>query len=226
MQRVTRAENGARWSRSMTARCRRRSPCRCCRKWRRISLRLGTALGVANGAFTADVEGMCRMRIHSACDETEDEAVLASRMPMLLIIARYCRITPRRSTGGNRGQTGRRRAAGTGAGRPGNRRTGDTKRRPVAGNLRRWSRLTADKIPAPEQPGFASALVKAKYEGEAVAFAPEKQRPDNSTALIMTQSGGERPTVINHHSRHRQRTAAPSVPMVQLRTISPGWRWR
>ncbi|EIR8815440.1 type VI secretion system-associated protein TagO [Salmonella enterica] len=55
-----------------------------------------------------------------------------------------------------------------------------------------------DKILTPEQPGFASALVKAKYEGEAWkrAFAQEKQRPDNSTALIMTQSGGERPTVI------------------------------
>lgn len=55
-----------------------------------------------------------------------------------------------------------------------------------------------DKILTPEQPGFTSALVKAKYEGEAWkrAFAQEKQRPDNSTALIMTQSGGERPTVI------------------------------
>lgn len=55
-----------------------------------------------------------------------------------------------------------------------------------------------DHILAPEQPGFDGALVKARYEGEAWkrAFAQEKQRPDNSTALMMTQSDGERPTVI------------------------------
>ncbi|EOF5434521.1 type VI secretion system-associated protein VasI [Salmonella enterica] len=56
-----------------------------------------------------------------------------------------------------------------------------------------------DRILAPEQPeGFAGALAKARYEGEAWkrAFAQEKQRPDNSTALMMTQSPGERPTVI------------------------------
>ncbi|EAB5796787.1 type VI secretion system-associated protein TagO [Salmonella enterica subsp. enterica] len=55
-----------------------------------------------------------------------------------------------------------------------------------------------DRILAPEQPDFDSALVKAKYEGEAWkrAFAQEKQRPDNSTALMITQSDGERPTVV------------------------------
>ncbi|EBY0373012.1 type VI secretion system-associated protein TagO [Salmonella enterica subsp. enterica serovar Toulon] len=55
-----------------------------------------------------------------------------------------------------------------------------------------------DKILTPEQPGFDGALVKARYEGEAWkrAFAQEKQRPDNSTELMMTQSDGERPTVI------------------------------
>lgn len=56
-----------------------------------------------------------------------------------------------------------------------------------------------DHILAPEQPGFDGALVKARYEGEAWkrAFTQEKQRPDNSTTLMMTQSsGGERPTVI------------------------------
>lgn len=54
-----------------------------------------------------------------------------------------------------------------------------------------------DKILTPEQPGFASALVKANTKGKpGNAPSPRKQRPDNSTALIMTQSGGERPTVI------------------------------
>ncbi|EHB3782777.1 type VI secretion system-associated protein TagO [Salmonella enterica] len=56
-----------------------------------------------------------------------------------------------------------------------------------------------DRILAPEQPeGFAGALAKARYEGEAWkrAFEQEKQRPDNSTALMITQSPGERPTVI------------------------------
>ncbi|EEE6744520.1 type VI secretion system-associated protein VasI [Salmonella enterica subsp. enterica] len=55
-----------------------------------------------------------------------------------------------------------------------------------------------DHILTPEQSGFDGALVKARYEGEAWkrAFAQEKQRPDNSTALMMTQSDGERPTVI------------------------------
>ena len=55
-----------------------------------------------------------------------------------------------------------------------------------------------DHILAPEQPGFDGALVKARYEGEAWkrAFTQEKQRPDNSTTLMMTQSGGERSTVI------------------------------
>ncbi|EAO2688028.1 type VI secretion system-associated protein TagO [Salmonella enterica] len=50
-----------------------------------------------------------------------------------------------------------------------------------------------DHILAPEQPDFNGALVKAKYEGEAWkrAFAQEKQRPDNSTTLMMTQSNGD-----------------------------------
>lgn len=55
-----------------------------------------------------------------------------------------------------------------------------------------------DRILAPEQPGFSGALVKASYQGEAWTRATEqeKQRPDNSTTLMMTQSAGERPTVI------------------------------
>lgn len=55
-----------------------------------------------------------------------------------------------------------------------------------------------DHILAPEQPGFDGALVKARYEGEAWkrAITQEKQRPDNSTTLLMTQSDGERPAVI------------------------------
>ncbi|MDU2941146.1 MAG: type VI secretion system-associated protein VasI [Enterobacteriaceae bacterium] len=55
-----------------------------------------------------------------------------------------------------------------------------------------------DRILTPEKPGFESALVKARYEGEAWkrAFSQEKQRPGNSTTLMITQSDGERPTVI------------------------------
>ncbi|EIZ8585521.1 type VI secretion system-associated protein TagO [Salmonella enterica subsp. enterica] len=56
-----------------------------------------------------------------------------------------------------------------------------------------------DRILAPEQPeGFTGALAKARYEGEAWkrAFAQEKQRADNSTALMISESPGERPTVI------------------------------
>ncbi|YCH50865.1 type VI secretion system-associated protein TagO [Enterobacter sp. SA197] len=56
-----------------------------------------------------------------------------------------------------------------------------------------------DRILAPAQPeGFTGALSKARYEGEQWkrAFAQEKQRPDNSTALMMTQSPGEHPMVI------------------------------
>ncbi len=55
-----------------------------------------------------------------------------------------------------------------------------------------------DRILAPEQSGFDGAAVKARYEGEAWkrAFTQEKQRPDNSTALLMTKSDGERPTVV------------------------------
>lgn len=55
-----------------------------------------------------------------------------------------------------------------------------------------------DHILAPVQPDFNGALVKASYEGEAWkrAFTQEKQRPDNSTTLMMTQSDGGRPTVI------------------------------
>lgn len=55
-----------------------------------------------------------------------------------------------------------------------------------------------DRILAPEKPGFDGALVKARYEGVAWkrAFSQEKTRQDNSTTLMMTQSDGERPTVI------------------------------
>jgi len=56
-----------------------------------------------------------------------------------------------------------------------------------------------DRILAPERPeSFTAALVKARYQGEAWtrAFEQEKQRPDNTTALLMTQSAGERPTVV------------------------------
>lgn len=55
-----------------------------------------------------------------------------------------------------------------------------------------------DHILASEQPGFDGALVKASYEGEGWkrAFTQEKQRPDNSTTLMLTQSGEKRPTVI------------------------------
>ena len=56
-----------------------------------------------------------------------------------------------------------------------------------------------DRILAPEQSeGFTHALAKARYEGEAWkrAFTQEKQRTDSSTALMMTESPGERPTVI------------------------------
>ncbi|CAH3847122.1 hypothetical protein AI2668V1_3780, partial [Citrobacter freundii] len=56
-----------------------------------------------------------------------------------------------------------------------------------------------DRILAPEQSeGFTHALAKARYEGEAWkrAFTQEKQRTDSSTTLMMTESPGERPTVI------------------------------
>jgi len=55
-----------------------------------------------------------------------------------------------------------------------------------------------DNILAPEQSGFDGALVKASYEGEAGkrAFAQEKQRIDNSTALMITRNDGERPMVL------------------------------
>ncbi|WP_368543500.1 type VI secretion system-associated protein VasI [Enterobacter soli] len=46
--------------------------------------------------------------------------------------------------------------------------------------------------------GFAGALVKARYDGEAWtrALAQEKQRADNSTGLRLTRTDGERPMVI------------------------------
>lgn len=56
-----------------------------------------------------------------------------------------------------------------------------------------------DRILAPTQPeGFADALVKARYQGEAWtrAFEQEKQRTDSSTSLITTLTPGERPTVV------------------------------
>ncbi|EAA7090946.1 TPA: type VI secretion system-associated protein TagO [Salmonella enterica] len=124
-----------------------------------------------------------------------------SRMPMLLIMALLPGILP----GAVQAETAAKQAAAAlpGIVVPGVLKTDAQatlsamtacRREPAA-----LERLDCyDKILTPEQPGFASALVKAKYEGEAWkrAFAQEKQRPDNSTALIMTQSGGERPTVI------------------------------
>lgn len=56
-----------------------------------------------------------------------------------------------------------------------------------------------DHILAPVQTqGFAGALVKARYDGEAWtrALEQEKQRMDNSTGLLITRTEGERPTVI------------------------------
>lgn len=56
-----------------------------------------------------------------------------------------------------------------------------------------------DRILAPVRPeGFAGALVKARYDGEAWtrALEQEKQRTDNSTGLLITRTEGERPTVI------------------------------
>ncbi|MDO2431730.1 type VI secretion system-associated protein VasI [Enterobacter bugandensis] len=55
-----------------------------------------------------------------------------------------------------------------------------------------------DRILTPQTSGFEGALVKARYEGEAWkrAFEQEKQRTDNSTALMMTRTEGERPAVI------------------------------
>ncbi|HDR2754443.1 type VI secretion system-associated protein VasI [Enterobacter sp. RHBSTW-00175] len=56
-----------------------------------------------------------------------------------------------------------------------------------------------DRILTPVQTqGFAGALVKARYDGEAWtrALEQEKQRMDNSTGLLITRTEGERPTVI------------------------------
>ncbi|HCR3978688.1 TPA: type VI secretion system-associated protein TagO [Citrobacter koseri] len=56
-----------------------------------------------------------------------------------------------------------------------------------------------DRILSPESDtGFAGALVKARYGGEARrrAFEQEKQRTDNSTGLLLTRTEGERPMVI------------------------------
>ncbi|EBB0697887.1 type VI secretion system-associated protein TagO [Salmonella enterica] len=56
-----------------------------------------------------------------------------------------------------------------------------------------------DRILAPQfDSGFAGALVKAHYDGEARkrAFEQEAQRADNSTALLLTRTEGERPAVI------------------------------
>lgn len=55
-----------------------------------------------------------------------------------------------------------------------------------------------DHILAPEQSGFESALVKARYQGEAWtrATAQEKQRTGNTTSLLVTQIPGDRPTVV------------------------------
>lgn len=56
-----------------------------------------------------------------------------------------------------------------------------------------------DRILSPlPDTGFAGALVKARYDGEARkrAFEQEAQRVDNSTALLLTRTEGERPAVI------------------------------
>lgn len=55
-----------------------------------------------------------------------------------------------------------------------------------------------DRILAPEQPVFAGALVKAQYIGDAWlrAIEQEKQRTDNTTDFLVTQSGGERPVIV------------------------------
>ncbi|EBD9742685.1 type VI secretion system-associated protein VasI [Salmonella enterica] len=56
-----------------------------------------------------------------------------------------------------------------------------------------------DRILAPQaDSGFAGALVKARYDGEARkrAFEQEAQRADNSTALLLTRTEGEHPTVL------------------------------
>ncbi|EJC9028083.1 type VI secretion system-associated protein TagO [Salmonella enterica] len=56
-----------------------------------------------------------------------------------------------------------------------------------------------DRILAPQaDSGFAGALVKARYDGEARkrAFEQEAQRADNSTALLFTRTEGEHPTVV------------------------------
>ena len=56
-----------------------------------------------------------------------------------------------------------------------------------------------DQLLAPVQSkGFAGALVKARYDGEAWtrALAQERQRTDNTTGLRVSRTGGERPAVI------------------------------
>ena len=56
-----------------------------------------------------------------------------------------------------------------------------------------------DHVLTPEQgQEFDGALVKARYQGESWtrAVEQEKHRSDNSTALLLTQQPGERPTVI------------------------------
>lgn len=56
-----------------------------------------------------------------------------------------------------------------------------------------------DNILSPQpDAGFAGALVKARYDGEARrrAFEQEKQRQDSTTGLLLTRTEGERQTVI------------------------------
>lgn len=55
-----------------------------------------------------------------------------------------------------------------------------------------------DHILSPEIGGFESALVKARYQGEAWkrATTQEKQRSANTTSLLVTQVPGENATVI------------------------------
>lgn len=70
-----------------------------------------------------------------------------------------------------------------------------------------------DRILAPEQPGFGdAALVKARYQGEAWTRATEqeKHRSGNTTTLMVTQTQGERPTIV---------ITAPSVGHVPPRPV-------
>ncbi len=55
-----------------------------------------------------------------------------------------------------------------------------------------------DKVLTPQYPGFAGALIKAQQQGEAWlrAFNQEAERDDHSTAFLVRQTEGERPSVV------------------------------